>query len=418
MKSARSTRDLRDPRGPSVACEASLPRGRRRALARDASEFLGLLAKTFSSLPGDVIAASIVINLLGLALPLAILQVYDRVIPHAATSTLLFLILGVCLALVLEGVLRITRSQVIAWGAMKEAWKTNVDAASRVALAPARLVDREPPARWMQRFQAVGTTADFQLSPLLLVLVDLPFMLIFLALLFAISGLLATIPLLLFLLFGIGAIGRGRELRAATVDRAIAEAKIRDFLVEALNGIVTVKAVAMEQQVLRRFERLAEQASGSTYNLVRLSDDAQSFGSLVSTLTQMTTATVGAVLAINGEISIGALACCTMLSGARDTAASAPRLRMERDPGGDGGHGRRQSPFSSCLRISVSRQRSKQVNRSLRGSHSTTLRLRTRAKRFRCSWLRTFGSIRGKSSPLRGLMALASRQPRGSRWGS
>ena len=315
MTPARSTRDMRDPRSPLEGCETAPPRGRRRAMVRDASEFLGLLAKTFSSLPGDVIAASIVINLLGLALPLAILQVYDRVIPHAATSTLLFLILGVCLALVLEGILRITRSQVIAWGAMKEAWKTNVDAASRVALAPARLVDREPPARWMQRFQAVGTTADFQLSPLLLVLVDLPFMLIFLALLFAISGLLATIPLLLFLLFGIGAIGRGRELRAATVDRAIAEAKIRDFLVEALNGIVTVKAVAMEQQVLRRFERLAEQASGSTYNLVRLSDDAQSFGSLVSTLTQMTTATVGAVLAINGEISIGALACCTMLSG-------------------------------------------------------------------------------------------------------
>jgi ATP-binding cassette, subfamily C, bacterial LapB len=314
MNSARPTRDLRDPRGTSVAGEASLPRGRRRAMARDASEFLGLLAKTFYGLPADVIAASVVINLLGLALPLAILQVYDRVIPHAATSTLLFLILGVCFALILEGILRITRGQVIAWQAMKEAWKTNVDAASRVALAPARLVDREPAARWMQRFQGVATTSEFQLSPSLLVLVDLPFMLIFLALLFAISPLLAAIPLVLFLLFGIGAIARSRELRAATVDRALAEAKIRDFLVEALNGIVTVKALAMEQQVLRRFERLAEQASGCTYNLVRLSDDAQSFGSLVSTLTQMTTATVGAVFAINGEISIGALACCTMLS--------------------------------------------------------------------------------------------------------
>jgi len=313
MKSARAARDLRDQRGPSVG-EASLPRGRRRAIARDASEFLGLLAKTFYGLPADVIAASVVINLLGLALPLAILQVYDRVIPHAATSTLLFLILGVCFALILEGILRITRGQVIAWQAMKEAWKANVDAASRVALAPARLVDREPAARWMQRFQGVATTSEFQLSPSLLVLVDLPFMLIFLALLFAISPLLAAIPLVLFLLFGIGAIGRSRELKAATVDRALAEAKIRDFLVEALNGIVTVKALAMEQQVLRRFERLAEQASGSTYNLVRLSDDAQSFGSLVSTLTQMTTATVGAVFAINGEISIGALACCTMLS--------------------------------------------------------------------------------------------------------
>src|SRR4029079_11410190 len=169
MTPARSTRDMRDPRGPTVACEASLPGGRHRALARDAYEFLELLAKTFSSLPVDVIAASIVINLLGLALPLAILQVYDRVIPHAATSTLLFLILGVCLALVLEGVLRITRSQVIAWRAMKEAWNANVDAASRVALAPARLVDQEPAARWMQRLQAVATTSEFQLSPSLLV---------------------------------------------------------------------------------------------------------------------------------------------------------------------------------------------------------------------------------------------------------
>jgi ATP-binding cassette subfamily C protein LapB len=284
-------------------------------LAHDAFEYLRLLARTLHSLPADVIAASVVINLLGLALPLAILQVYDRIIPNAATSTLLFLILCVCTALVLEAILRIVRSQVIAWSAMKEAWTANLDAASRVALAPAKLVDREPAAYWMQRFQAIGTASEFKLSPSLLSLVDLPFTLIFLALLFAISPLLATIPLILFLLFAVGAFARGRELRSATVGRATAEAKVRDFLVEALNGIVTVKAFAMEQQVLRRFERLAEQASGCAYNLVRLSDDAQSLGSLVSTLTQLTTVTVGAVLTINGDITIGALACCTMLSG-------------------------------------------------------------------------------------------------------
>jgi ATP-binding cassette subfamily C protein LapB len=312
MNPILSKRDLRDPRLLPVPTEVLRRRSR---LGRDAFEFLRLLVRTFYQLPADVVAASIVINLLGLALPLAILQMYDRVIPHAASSTLLFLILGVCLALVLEAILRITRSQVIAWRAMKAAWAINVDAASRVALAPAKSVDQEPAARWMQRFQAVATTSEFQLSPSLLLLVDLPFMLIFLGLLFAISGMLAAIPLLLFLLFGIDAIERGRELRVATAERSIAEAKIRDFLAEALDGIPTVKALAMEQQVLRRCERLAEQASLCTYNLVRLSDDAQSFGSLVATLTQMTTVTVGAVLTINGDISIGALACCTMLSG-------------------------------------------------------------------------------------------------------
>jgi ATP-binding cassette subfamily C protein LapB len=94
-----------------------------------------------------------------------------------------------------------------------------------------------------------------------------------------------------------------------------AEAKIRDFLIEALNGIVTAKALGMEQQILRRFERLSEQAAGCTYNVVRLADNAQSYGSIVSVLTQMATATTGAVLVIGGQISIGVVACGTMLAG-------------------------------------------------------------------------------------------------------
>jgi ATP-binding cassette subfamily C protein LapB len=314
MLSARSTRDLHDPGGPSFDVKLrSVPR--RHAMADDAFEYVRLFARTLRNLPADVIAASVVVNVLGLALPLAILQVYDRVIRNEASATLLFLILCVCAALIFEAVLRITRSQVIAWSAMKEAWKVNVGAASRVALAPARLVDREPAAYWIQRFQAVNTGSEFKLSPSLHALVDLPFVLIFVGLLFAISPLLAIVPLVLFMLFMVKAFDHGRKLRVATVGRAHAEARVRDFLVEALNGIVTVKAFAMEQQVLRRFERLAEQASGCTYNLVRLTDDAQSLGSLVSTLTQLTTITVGAILTINGDITIGALACCTMLSG-------------------------------------------------------------------------------------------------------
>ena len=94
-----------------------------------------------------------------------------------------------------------------------------------------------------------------------------------------------------------------------------AEAKIRDFLIETLNGVVTVKALGTEQQILRRFERLSEQAARSTHDVVRLADDAQNFGSMVSIFTQIATATVGATLAINGQISIGVVACSTMLAG-------------------------------------------------------------------------------------------------------
>lgn len=284
-------------------------------IARDAWGFLKLLADTFVTLPADVIAASVVINLLGLTLPLVILQIYDRVIQHSATATLSLLVLGTACALVMEVALRIARSHIITWRAMQVAWEKNAEAAARVANAPANLVDTVPAARWIQRLQAVATVSEFQISPARLVLVDLPFAVIFLALLLLSSAWLALVPVLVFVMFGVIAIARGIELRGATAERMGAEAKSRDFLMEALNGIVTAKALGMEQQILRRFERLAEQTAGCTYNVVRLADYAQSYGSMVSVLTQIATATTGAALVINGQLSVGVVACATMLAG-------------------------------------------------------------------------------------------------------
>jgi ATP-binding cassette subfamily C protein LapB len=285
------------------------------SIAHDTAAFLNLLAGTLCSLPGDVLAASVLINLLGLALPLGILQVYDRIVPHAATATLTWLTIGIGGALAMETILRITRSHVISWSAMKLAWKANVDAATRIAMAPSNLVDAQPVARWMQRLQAVSTISEFNISPAPLVLIDLVFVVIFIALLVAISGWIAAVPLAIFLLFGLAAIERGRQLRRTTAERIAAETRIRDFLMETLNGIVTLKALGTEQQILRRFERLSEQAAASTHDVVRFADDAQSFGSMISVFTQIATATIGAILAINGQLSVGVVACSTMLAG-------------------------------------------------------------------------------------------------------
>ncbi len=286
-----------------------------RLIGRDAHSFFQLLVKTLLTLPGDVVAASIVINLLGLALPLGILQVYDRVIPNASTATLAMLSIGIGVALVVEIILRIVRSRVLAWSAMKLAWKANVDAACRVATAPAELVDAQPAARWFQRLQAVSTLSDFGMSRAPLLLIDMVFVVIFIPLLFASSGWLAAVPLIVFFFFGLAALERGRDMRNIAAERQVAETKVRDFLVEALNDIVTVKALGTEQQFQRRFERLSEQSAGCTYRIVRLVDNSQSFAALVSTLTQIATATIGAILAINGQISIGVVACSTILAG-------------------------------------------------------------------------------------------------------
>jgi ATP-binding cassette subfamily C protein LapB len=285
------------------------------SFVHDAKTFGRLLGKTLCQLPADVLVASLTINVLGLALPLGFLQVYDRIVPNAATGTLTWLVVGIAGALVMEIALRIIRSYVIAWSAMKQGWGANVDAALRIATAPAKAVDAEPVARWLQRLQGVSTVSDFQTSQTPLVLIDLVFAVVFVVLLVLISGWAAAVPLAILVTFAVVVTERGRELRTRTAERMLAETKVRDFLIETLNGIVTVKALGTEQQILRRFERLSEQAARSTHDVVRLSDEAQSFGSMVSTFTQIATATVGAALAINGHVSIGVVACSTMLAG-------------------------------------------------------------------------------------------------------
>ena len=94
----------------------------------------------------------------------------------------------------------------------------------------------------------------------------------------------------------------------------------------------------MEQQILRRFERLSEQAAGCTYNVVRLADNAQSYGSMVSILTQIATATAGADprhqrpdLHRRGRLQHHA-------GRPHHPAAAAPRRRVERDSGRHGRH--------------------------------------------------------------------------------
>jgi len=121
MRSAGEPGDQPEARGASWTRLSSAARPHVRLVVRDLRSFLRLLARTLRSLPADVLAASVVINLLNLALPLAIVQVYDRIVPHSATETLVFLMIGVCCALMLEATLRVARSHVIAWSAMKQA---------------------------------------------------------------------------------------------------------------------------------------------------------------------------------------------------------------------------------------------------------------------------------------------------------
>jgi ATP-binding cassette, subfamily C, bacterial LapB len=262
-----------------------------------------------------VLVGTVFINLLALALPLVVLQVYDRIIPNQALDTFLLLLIGLSVVLLLDGILRVSRAYLVGWAGVCFENEVAVEAVERILFAPSSVIEQNPPGIHIDRLNAIDALRDFYGGQSRLLLIDLPFVVVFLGLVAAIGGWIVIVPLLMFATLSLVTMICGNHLREVLEQRAEQDDRRYDFIIEALNGIQTIKTMAMEPQIQRRFERLQKAGVSASYKTIKLGNLAQNFGNLFSSLTMISVVSVGAYLIINGSLSVGALAACTLLSG-------------------------------------------------------------------------------------------------------
>jgi ATP-binding cassette, subfamily C, bacterial LapB len=265
-------------------------------------------------LRSDVMAASLGINVLGLALPLAILQVYDRVIRHHAISTLIVLTVGVLCAFALEFVLRVLRARIMSAEGARYDHRENCRTLERFLGADVEAFKKETPGTHADRFHAIQTVRTFycQASALL---ADAPFMLLFIALIGVIAGWMAIVPLVLLGVFvALGAVV-SRRLMIETGRREQSDVKRQNFLVESVAGIATIKALGLESLMERRHERLQEDAAAAFGAIARVTAQTQSVASELAQAASVLTVAIGAVAVVGGSLTIGGLAATTILTG-------------------------------------------------------------------------------------------------------
>ncbi|MEZ5670020.1 MAG: ABC transporter transmembrane domain-containing protein [Alphaproteobacteria bacterium] len=201
--------------------------------------------------PG-VVAATLATNLLALALPMVLLQAYDRIIPNQATATLTALIVGLIVALLLDALVRIVRSSLQAWATARFEHRTSCALARRMLGAPIEVFERSPVGQRLERFAAIDTVREFYGGQAAQNVVDLPFMLLFLALIALIGGHLILVPVAVATLCALSIAVVGRRLNRALDARAGVDDRRYSFVVETLTGIETVKALALETLMIRR----------------------------------------------------------------------------------------------------------------------------------------------------------------------
>ena len=306
-------RRLQSPLKPIVAAVRSYA-----ANATDAIRLKSIFGERIIAeprVPAAIYFATLVMNFLALALPLTILQVYDRIIPNHARETLFVLFAGLSVALIFDFILKNARSALLSWQSTQFVQQISDEAVARLMTAPTGTVESEPLAVHINRYAALGALGDYHAGQSRIVAIDLPFVTISLIVMALVGGMMVLVPVLLFFFFAAVSIRRSRDLRDVIEQRSIQDNKKYDFVTEVLSGILSIKAMAMEPQMQRRYERLQHAVAEITAKSILAGQAAQASAVLYGSVSQVVVVMIGAMRVIDDHMSMGALACCTMLSG-------------------------------------------------------------------------------------------------------
>lgn len=263
----------------------------------------------------QIIIVSFVANLMGLAMPLAIFQVYDRILPNQSNATLFWLISGLLGAVIIDTLLRTLRSYILGWAALKNGHRAQQMAMGRLLTKSKSDNSSTPMSKWLDGFDAIAEYSSFQGSQNRIILIDIPMAFIFLGVVALVGGILVLVPIALVIAFGIFSYLQGNEVQKFLDNRSQQDNRQNEFLLESFANIQTVKSLAVESQLLRRFEMLQKTSTYSSYNAIISTNKLQTQGTLFSNMMMVCVVSFGAVLVINGGLSMAALACCSLLTG-------------------------------------------------------------------------------------------------------
>lgn len=259
--------------------------------------------------------ATIFLNLLSLVLPMSLLLVYDRIVPNESFASLSVLVVLVLCAALIEATLRLSRAYLSGWVGTRFEHQAGCGAMRHLLSTSIPRFEAVGAGLHLERMTSLTLVEDFFAGEALLTLLDLPFAFIFLAAIALIGGELALIPGALVLVFVAATILRARRLRQLVNGHMVAHARRQNFIIEVLRGIHSVKALAMESLMLRRYERLQETCAQGDYDVARQTNDSMAMGTFFSQIILVSVAAYGSLLVIDGQLSVGSLAACTLLAG-------------------------------------------------------------------------------------------------------
>ena len=282
--------------------------------AMSATEWFALSLRRYRFVFFEGVAATFVLSALGLVAAMYSMQVYDRVIPSKGYSTLWVLTIGVVISIILELVIKQVRAYMV-----DRACKLIDQELSAVFFGKALDIrlDARPAtvgtfASQIRQFESVR---NFLTSSSLFIMADLPFAILFIGVIALLAGPVSLVPLVMVPISIAAGLAFRRPMEKLTSEH-MEESNLKNgLLIEAIDGVESVKAANAEWKMLTRWRAMTAHLASNELKMRMMSTMSSNVTQSLQQISYVGMVAVGAYAINAGNLTMGSLIACSIISG-------------------------------------------------------------------------------------------------------
>ncbi len=256
---------------------------------------------------------SLFINLLALAAPIFVLQVYDRVVFHAGVTTLQGLVIGMVLVLIFDAILKVTRVTSFQLISARNELQLSERIFKQLFALPLKKLEEQPLWYWQSLFQDASLVRNILGGATAALIIDLPFALLFMLLTFVIAPPVAWLFVLALVFFIVLAILSQQTMQRRTEDERPFVQQRENMMADILTARETVKMFDLAPYWLQKQKDLQIKTVTTAIARGRATDYFRIISQSSSLLLTVTLTSVGALAILEQDMTIGALIAVNML---------------------------------------------------------------------------------------------------------
>lgn len=275
--------------------------------------FWGTLLKN-KGIYKQVVLVSLFINIFILATPLFTMNVYDRVLPNNAIETMWALFIGISCVMIFDFILKLLRSYFLGIASKR----TDSVISNKIFNHVLNIkIDAKPSStgQFVSRLQSFESVREFFTSATVAAFVDFPFVIIFIIVIFYISGPLAYITIATVLISILVSWYMQRPLKSI-IEKSVKEEQLKQTtLIEAVTGLEIIKSVRAQNRMRTNWDQSVNKTVHYADKGQFLSQGITFFTAFISQFSNIAIVAGGVYLASEGEITMGAIIASMILNG-------------------------------------------------------------------------------------------------------